>query len=291
MKTSTALFSGVAAATLVGGLALAASASAQSSMNPPQYSTPQEEMETQRLNEQNLNGTTQTPAALNGAGSMQQMPEGYYGGAEHPPYGTEDENQQPYDQAPSGYAPMPNNYSVPQYGNGSSGAYGGTTGNGNDNISPGIDPQSRYQQELLQYEDQQQEYRNQRAQYEYDDNHYWNNLGWYDQARWNYVYPQPYSYDFSGLRLQRLYVLEEPSQLVDVPVEGPNGVWVGRIRNVDTDVDGHPARVEVALNRRVSVWVDPDDLRLDPDARVAFTNLTRDELWRSPDATVENGPL
>jgi hypothetical protein len=90
----------------------------------------------------------------------------------------------------------------------------------------------------------------------------------------------------------RLDMIAEPSQqLADVPIEGPNGVWVGRIRNVETGPDGRPARIEVALNHRVSVWVSPRSIRFDPRARVGFTNMTREDLWQMPGATVESNPM
>jgi hypothetical protein len=74
-------------------------------------------------------------------------------------------------------------------------------------------------------------------------------------------------------------------------VEGPDGRWVGRVRNVDIAPNGRPGRVEIALNRRVSVWVPAGDLRLDPDAHVVFTDLSRADLWQMPGATVESGPM
>lgn len=282
MTYHTALLSSVAAMTLAGGLALVAPAAAQSSMNPPQYSSPQEQRETQQLNEQYVNGTNQTPAQLNG--QTQQMPQGYYGGQEQPPYGTEDYNQQP-----DGYAPLPNNYYTPQYG------YGSSDQNqrpDNDAYDNGNDQQDRYQQQQQQYQDQQQEYQDQRAQYQTERNRYRHNLSWYDQARWSYTYPRPYAYEYDTPRLRQLYLIAEPSQqLYNAPVEGPGGLWVGRIRDVDTSVDGAPLRVEIALNRRVSVWVQPGDLRFDADQHVAFTDLTREDLWQMPGATVESGPL
>ena len=54
---------------------------------------------------------------------------------------------------------------------------------------------------------------------------------------------------------------------------------------------GRPRRVEIALNRVVSVWVTPGHFRYDPDERVLFTDLNRDELWMMPGATVESGLL
>jgi hypothetical protein len=145
--------------------------------------------------------------------------------------------------------------------------------------------QQQYQQQQGQYQDQQNQYNAQKRQYDHDVRHY-------DNARWNYNdYPTAFSYRYDDSpRLRRLYLIAEPSQqLANAPVEGPNGVWVGRVRNVETDVDGRPSRVEIALNRRVSVWVSPGDLRFDADDKVVFTDLTREQLWQNPGATVEAG--
>ncbi len=144
---------------------------------------------------------------------------------------------------------------------------------------------------MQQYQDQQQQYQDQQQQYEDQKAHYRHELRWYDQARWNYDYPHAFAYEYDEPRLMRLYLMSEPSQqLADAPVEGPGGQWVGRVRNVETAPDGRAARVEIALNHRVSVWVDPRDLRFDPDEHVVYTDLTRHALWELPGATVESGP-
>jgi hypothetical protein len=113
----------------------------------------------------------------------------------------------------------------------------------------------------------------------------------YDTAQWDYAdYPREYRYRYEDGDLQRLYLIAEPAQqLANAPVEGPNGKWVGKVRNVETDVDGRPKRVEISLNRRVSVWVDPGDLRFDSQDKILYTDLTRDQLWDMPGATVESG--
>jgi hypothetical protein len=56
-------------ALLAGALPVAA----QSYGHTPQVSTPAERAQTQRLNEQAIDGTTQPPAALNGEAAPQQM--------------------------------------------------------------------------------------------------------------------------------------------------------------------------------------------------------------------------
>ncbi len=147
------------------------------------------------------------------------------------------------------------------------------------------DQQQQYQQQQGDYQDKQERYKDQKRQYDHD-------VRRYDEARWNYTdYPTIVSYRYDDSpHLRRLYLIAEPSQqLANAPVEGPSGEWVGRVRNVETGVDGRPSRVEIALNRRVSVWVSPSDLRFDADNHVVFTDLTREQLWQTPGATVESG--
>jgi len=115
----------------------------------------------------------------------------------------------------------------------------------------------------------------------------------YDVVRYDWTdYPHVYVYRYAAPNLQRLYLIADPThQLTQVPIEGPSGRFVGKVRNVETGVDGRPQRVEVALNRVVSVWVSPAHFRYDPDARVLFTDMTHDQLWTMPGATVESGLL
>jgi hypothetical protein len=255
MKTNPLFLTSVATAALLGSLALSTPVSAQYAGNPPQYSSPAERAQTQQLNEQGLNGTTESPAVLNGEAQDAQAPQpaptsgqpGYYGGAD---------DQDVAQQSPS--------YQ-----------------------------QQQYNQQVQQYQDQQQQYQEQQSQYQDQNDRYRHELRWYDQARWSYDYPHPFAYEYDeGGGLVRLSMIAEPTQqLHDVPVEGPNGVWVGRIRNVEIGPDGTPMRIEVALNRRVSVWLRPGSLRFDPAEHVAFTNMTREDLWQMPGATIESSPM
>ncbi|MBV8798546.1 MAG: hypothetical protein JO208_01875 [Alphaproteobacteria bacterium] len=113
----------------------------------------------------------------------------------------------------------------------------------------------------------------------------------YDVTRYEWTdYPPVYVYRYEGPDLRRLYLLADPThQLAKAPVEAPSGRFVGRVRNVETAPDGRPRRIEVALNRVVSVWVSPDRFRFDPEDHVLFTDLTREDLWQMPGATVESG--
>jgi hypothetical protein len=140
--------------------------------------------------------------------------------------------------------------------------------------------QTQYQQQQDQYQHDQAHYQHQKAQYEHD-------IHRYDEARFYFNdYPHAYPYRYADLR--PLYAVSITSErLADAPIEGPDGQFLGHVRNVETAPDGRLTRVEVALNRRVSVWVAADNLRFDVQERVLFTDLTRADLWNMPGAAYE----
>ncbi|HTW35843.1 MAG TPA: hypothetical protein VMD53_14590 [Rhizomicrobium sp.] len=300
MRIGFILLGGVAAIALLGAADMPALA--QYAGNPPQYSTPAEQAQTQQLNEQNLNGTTESPAELNGE-TQSQYNRQNYPNTNSPTGGYYSQNTNPTGNY-SGYSQNPPQPVGSQdYNANPSGSFGGYSQSGpapayeqgeqDQNAAPPPDAQQQqYDQQMQQYQEQQQDYQNQRQNYDAQRDRYEHNIRWYDQARWAYAYPGPVVYEYDAPRLMHLDMLAEPSQqLADVPIEGPNGVWVGRIRNIETGPDGRPARIEVALNHRVSVWVNPRRIRFDPNERVAFTNLTREDLWQMPGATVESYPM
>ena len=106
MRTNFILLSGAAAIALI-GVASTSPVLAQYAGNPPQYSTPGEQAQTQQLNEQNANGTTESPAQLNGETQPQYNPQnypntnsptgGYYSGYDQSqqPVGSQDYNANP----------------------------------------------------------------------------------------------------------------------------------------------------------------------------------------------------
>jgi hypothetical protein len=163
--------------------------------------------------------------------------------------------------------------------------------NGGD-ASPGSPSQATSDAQQQQYQQQQQQYQDQNAQYRDEHARYERDIHRYDTAQYYFTdYPRrvyAYRYD-NDPQLVRLSLIAEPSQqLAQAPVEGPDGQWVGKVRNVELAPDGRPGRIEVALNRRVSVWVSPGNLRFDPADRIVFTNLTRADLWQLPGATYES---
>jgi len=151
----------------------------------------------------------------------------------------------------------------------------------------------QYENQQQQYQDRQQQYEQQRERYRADRRQYARDVRHYDLARYEWTdYPRVYVYRYEAPDLRRLYLIADPThQLAQLPVEGPSGRFVGKVRNVETGPDGRPQRIEVALNRIVSVWVSPGHFRYDPGQRVLFTDLNRSDLWTMPGATVESGLL
>lgn len=249
----------------LGGAALAAvafSASpgfAQYAGNPPQVSTPAERQETQALNQRYAEGTDQSPASLNGESQDQYGP---------PPNDDQYGDQPPPDDDQAGPPP---GRSRAQFN----------------------DQREQYDQQRAQYEQSQDRYQEQQDRYQAQRNRYIHDLRRYDLARYEWTdWPRVYVYEYRSPRVRPLYLIADPThQLWNAPVEGPSGRFVGKIRNVETGPDGRPMRVEVALNRMVSVWVRPGDLRFDPSEHVVFTDMTRDDLWNMPGATIESGDV
>lgn len=207
MKFTTFILGGVASIALLG----ATPSFAQHAANPPQVSTPAEQQQTQQLNQQNTDGTNESPSAVNGEAAR----------------GTPSQSAIQYDQ------------------------------------------------QQQQYQNQQDSYHAQRAQYDHD-------LRRYDVAQYAWTnYPdRPYSYRFREAGLVSVDALDR-RELSYTPVEGPDGRWVGRVRSVQMSPDGTP-RIEIALNRHVSVFVHSANLLYDRRDRVIFTDLTRDQLWSMP---------
>jgi hypothetical protein len=154
----------------------------------------------------------------------------------------------------------------------------------NGQAAPGTqsDSQMQYNEQQQQYQQQQQQYQDQQAQYQNQRAHYIHDLRRYDVAQYEWTdYPHAYAYRYRDSDLVHVDTLDR-RQLSYTPVEGPDGRWVGRIRSVQLTPTGQPARIEIALNRHVSVWVNATDLVYDGRDRVIFTDLTRDQLWAMP---------
>jgi hypothetical protein len=155
-------------------------------------------------------------------------------------------------------------------------------GQGGDVNAPSAENQARQ----ARYQDQQAQYQQDRARYEAQRRHYEHNIHRYDEARFYFTdYPHAYPYRYQDAKLTRLYLLAEPSQqLANAPVEGPDGKWIGRVRNIEIAGDGRARRVEIALNHRVTVWANPGDFRFDPVNKILYTDLSRADFWNMPGA-------
>jgi hypothetical protein len=90
MKFTTLILGGVAGMALLG----ATPGFAQYAGNPPQVSTPAEQQQTQQLNQQNTDGTSEAPAALNGQAAR----------------GTPSQSQTQYDQQQQQYQNQQDSY-------------------------------------------------------------------------------------------------------------------------------------------------------------------------------------
>jgi hypothetical protein len=220
-----------------------------SQVNPPQVSSPAEKQETRKLNSQAVDGTTQSPAVLNGEAPATNT--------QTPPADPQSSNMPPHNQSAQ------NDAAQQQY----------------------QEQQQQYQQQQQQYQDKQVQYDEQKRQYDHNVRHY-DEARW---AYTDYPTAYAYRYDDSPHLRRLYLIADPGQQLANAPVEGPSGNWVGRIRNIETGFDGRPTRVQIALNHRVFVWVGADNLRFDAEDHVVFTRLTRDDLWNSPDAAVEPG--
>jgi hypothetical protein len=149
------LLNGATAAAILGGFGFATPALAQG-VNGPQYSTPAEQAATQQLNEQGINGTTESPAVLNGETTDPSAPQ--------PTQYGQDYSRAPHNGAPgtySGYQDTP----APTY------------------------QQQRYNEQMQQYQDQQRRYQDQRMRYQMRRDRYERDMDWYDQPPWWYDYP------------------------------------------------------------------------------------------------------
>jgi hypothetical protein len=138
---------------------------------------------------------------------------------------------------------------------------------------------AQYQAQQDQYARDQQAYQGQLDQYHYDKGRYdtWHQR--YDAMRWGD--PAPFHVSYTDEKLRRLYLIAEPAhQLAFALVVGPEGTYVGKVRNVDTAVDGRPLRVQIALDDTHAAWVHPGSLRFDAEDHIVVTDLTRADLWR-----------
>jgi len=104
----------------------------------------------------------------------------------------------------------------------------------------------------------------------------------YDRDRSRYLrdrfgYARRWRVFYGYTRFQDLSRFSE-SRLIGLQVSTRGGGFVGRVRDVDTNSYGRVIRIAVATSRDRVAWVDADDLRYDPAARIIMTDLSRGQI-------------
>jgi hypothetical protein len=130
-------------------------------------------------------------------------------------------------------------------------------------------PDQTYQQQLDQYHQQQSDYQNRvddyharLDRYEYDRAH---PAWWWHTA---YINAAP-----------EWYIGFHDRNLVGAEVDEHDGMIVGHITDVDRAPDGRVERVQVSLRHDRVAWVGADRIRYDRADRIAFVDMSPDELY------------
>ncbi|HUO88778.1 MAG TPA: PRC-barrel domain-containing protein [Rhizomicrobium sp.] len=125
-----------------------------------------------------------------------------------------------------------------------------------------------YHAELDAYERNRAAYDAERAAYERERAGYEANRGGYAH-RWETFYGYSRFHSVDRMR---------SGALLGLAVSTRGGSRVGRIRDVDVGDDGRISRVSVSVGAGRTAWIDVDDLRYDPAARVVLTDLSRGQI-------------
>jgi hypothetical protein len=154
--------------------AIAPSAIAQTQDSGPQYSTPTEQAQTRALNEDAVDGTTQSPGMLNGGAQPDTSDDAY---PQYSGYGGDEQ---------SGAYPQNTRGPYGERGYPQQGSYSDRDQNGQypAQYPDGPAPRSAqpYNQQLQRYREQQLNYEDQSAQYHSDSAQYREDLRAYDRA-------------------------------------------------------------------------------------------------------------
>ena len=127
-------------------------------------------------------------------------------------------------------------------------------------ISP--NDQADYDRQRADYDRNMQDYAAQRAAYSRE------------MARYNYAL----RWDaFYGSPRFREVVLMPSNDVIGASVRTRNGVYVGRVRDVDYD-NGRIERVAVRMNGGGVAWIDADFFRFDRDGDTLVTNLSYNDM-------------
>ncbi|HEY0303009.1 MAG TPA: hypothetical protein VGC36_16805 [Rhizomicrobium sp.] len=90
-----------------------------------------------------------------------------------------------------------------------------------------------------------------------------------DARRWDAFYGKARFRDIAALPAR---------ELIGLRVSTRGGGRIGVVRDVDTNRYGRVTRVAIGVAGGNLAWVDADDLRFDPTARVIYTTLSRGEV-------------
>jgi hypothetical protein len=153
------------------------------------------------------------------------------------------------------------------------------------------DDQQKYQAQMEQYRASERKYWESQEQFEKQRDAYamqsknfdittdqlLANRAWYDAHHYRLFVAYP---EYPETRLQMLPLIVDPAhRMAHAPVVDYDGYEIGYVRNVETAVDGRPARVQIALDDHRFVWVMSDDLRFDPDQHAVYSDLPAQRLW------------
>jgi hypothetical protein len=75
------------------------------------------------------------------------------------------------------------------------------------------------------------------------------------------------------------YVGFHEHNLIGAEVDERDGMIVGHVADIDRAPDGRVTRVEVALHHDRAAWIDADLIRYDRDDRIAFVDMSPNELY------------
>jgi hypothetical protein len=120
----------------------------------------------------------------------------------------------------------------------------------------------QYQQQQQDYQDKQQNYERQRDQYEYDRSHpdsWWRSAYYHAAPDW--------------------YYHDADSSLVGANVDERDGLRIGQIGAVERSPGGRIERIEILLRHDRVSWVEVDRIRFDHSDRIAFIDVSPDEIY------------
>ena len=114
-----------------------------------------------------------------------------------------------------------------------------------------------------------------RATYEAERAAYERARSLYNMDRYAYAHRWDAFYGYSRFRD---VALMDNDRIVGMRVSSRGGVYLGRVRDVDTNRFGRITRVSVGISRYRVAWIDADDLRFDPAGGQLVTFLSSSQV-------------